>query len=211
MHINSRSSWIFSSSAVVVFASVVLGWTASPLSAQSAATLRSNPTGLMLAGHLNGSALSPEGEEKVESGGGLGLAVGYGFNRMVTLYLGVDGASMNADRPEDDYTLGQADLGVRVHLGGDSRAAVFFLDGALTGRVARYDVAGSNLDISGTGLSLGGGLEYFFSPGFALDVGLKFTFGSFDEISFEGETENIDISATGTRLNLGVSWYPAGK
>jgi len=189
---------------------VLPGWEAPQLAAQTVAATRSNPSGLMLGAHPNGSALSVEDADEVESGGGLGLIVGYGFNRRVTLYLAADGASMNAGGADDAYTLGHGDLGVRIHLGGEARAAVFYLDGAFTGWLARYDIAGSDLDFSGTGFSLGGGLEYFFSPGFALDLGLKFTFGSFDQISYEGETEDIDLGATGSRFNLGVSWYPLG-
>ena len=183
-----------------------------PLSAlaQSAPTPRSSPTGLFLGAHLNGSALSVEDADEVESGGGIGLLVGWGFNRSATIYLGMDGASMSASGEDDAYTLGHGDLGVRVRFGGQEKAALFYLDGAVSGRVARYDIAGSNLDFSGSGITLGGGLEYFFSPAFALDVALKFTFGKFDEASYQGDSETIDVSATSTRFNVGVSWFPTG-
>lgn len=196
--------------ALFVLTVALLGWEAPQVAAQAVPAVRSNPTGVLFGAHLNGSALSVEDADEVESGGGLGLMVGYGFNRRVTVYLAADGASMDAAGADDAYTLGHGDLGVRIHLGGESRAALFYLDGAFSGRVARYDIAGSDLDFSGTGITLGGGLDYFFSPGFALDVGLKLTFGSFDQISYEGETEDIDLGAMSSRFNLGVSWYPAG-
>jgi len=183
-----------------------------PLSAlaQSAPAPRSSPTGLFLGAHLNGSALSVEDGDEVESGGGIGLLVGWSLNRSATIYLGMDGASMSASGEDDAYTLGHGDLGVRVRFGGPEKAALFYLDGAFSGRVARYDFDGSNLDFSGSGITAGGGLEYFFSPAFALDVALKFTFGKFDEASYQGDTESVDVSATSTRFNVGVSWFPMG-
>lgn len=181
-----------------------------PLAGQTAGAVRSNPSGFVLGGHLNGTALDGDDFDEMESGGGLGLLLGYGFNRMVTVYLGVDAASMDAPDMDDAYTFGQGDLGVRLHFGGPSRASVFYLDGAFTTWLARYDILGSDMDVTGTGLTLGGGLEYFFSPGFALDVGLKFTAGNFDEVRFEGDSESMDLDARSTRFNLGVVWYPGG-
>lgn len=199
-------------SILVLSAAAVLGLVLSPctLEAQTTDALRSNPTGFVLGAHLNGTALDGDDFDEVESGGGVGILVGYGFTRMVTVYLGADAASMDAPDMDDAYTFGQGDLGVRLHFGGPARAAVFYVDGAFTTWLARYDIAGSDMDATGTGFTLGGGLEYFFSPGFALDVGLKVTSGNFDEVSYEGDTESMDLDATSTRFNLGVTWYPGG-
>jgi len=189
---------------------LLMGAPSRPLAAQTAGVVRSNPIGLVLGAHLNGSALDGDDFDEMESGGGLGLLVGYGFNRMFTLYLQADGASMDAPDMDDAYSLGQGDLGLRLHFGDPTRSAIFYLDGAFTAWLARYDILGSDMDVTGTGFTLGGGLEYFFSPGFALDVGLKFTVGNFDEVSYEGDSESMDLDANSTRFNLGVSWYPAG-
>lgn len=181
-----------------------------PLAAQNAGTMRSNPVGLVLGAHLNGTALDGDDFDEMESGGGLGLRLGYGFNRMFTLYLQADGASMDAPDMDDAYTFGQGDLGLRLHFGDPTRSAIFYLDGAFTAWLARYDILGSDMDVTGAGFTLGGGLEYFFSPAFALDAGLKFTVGNFDEVSYEGDSESVDLDANSTRFNVGVSWYPAG-
>jgi hypothetical protein len=68
-----------------------------------------------------------------------------------------------------------------------------------------------SLDIYGNGVSIGGGFQYFFSPGFALNTGLDWTFGTFSDVEFSGRsTDDLDLKATTARLNLGLMWYPGG-
>lgn len=178
--------------------------------AQTVELPRSRPVGIMFGAHLNGSALNLEDADEVESGGGVGFVVGYGFTRSVTVYVGVDGTVTESAAGEADNAMLHADLGARLRFGPQDRAALFYLDGAWSARVAETDLLGPSVDLGGAAYTLGFGLEYFFSPGFALDLGAKFSFGEFQEISLEGEEEEVDQGGITTRAILGVSWYPTG-
>jgi hypothetical protein len=178
--------------------------------AQTTDPPRSNPVGIMLGAHLNGSALNLEDADEVESGGGAGFVLGYGFNRTVTVYVGVDGTILDSAAEEQDNAMLHADFGVRLHFGPEEKAALFYLDAAWSARVAQTDLLGPSVDLGGAAYTLGFGVEYFFSPGFALDLGAKFSFGEFQEISLEGAEEEIDQDGLTTRAIVGVSWYPRG-
>lgn len=75
--------------------------------------VRSETSGLMLNGHLNGSAVSVEDSDDIENGGGLGLAVGWGFSPSWMIYAAGDGASISGAGSSQDYSLGHFDLGIR--------------------------------------------------------------------------------------------------
>lgn len=175
----------------------------------------SKTTGFLLGAHLNASSLniSPdEGEDETYSGGGLGFTIGYGFSNLLTLYLNVDGAALEDDG--DEFTLGQADLGARFSFGGGARRLVPYLDVALSGISAQDEIETGegdvDIELRGGAFTFGGGLEYFFSPRFALDAGLKISVGSFTEAEIDGETidDLDDNTATTARINIGVSFRP---
>jgi len=176
----------------------------------SAAQEKSNPTGFHLGARLNGSSIKFEGDNTKESGGGGGLAIGYGINRKVTLYAEGVGASVEMADFNESYTLAHFDLGVRLNFGGVARSTLGFVNLALTGRAAAIDLLGSPFSISGAGLTVGGGVAFFLDPSTSIDLGLKWTGGTFTEAEYRGVTETIDVSATSARFDIGLSWW-AGR
>jgi opacity protein-like surface antigen len=178
--------------------------------AQSAAPAADNSKihGFMVGVHLNGSAIQPDGGD-TESGGGLGLRLGYGVSNHVTLYAEGDGASVDYANTPGSYTLAHVGLGVRGTFRGARAKLRPFVEGALMGVGAADTEDGSDVLISGGGLQVGGGLEYFFSRHVALDMGLTFGPGSFNKATVDGETSDIDkLNFTSSRFNLGVSFHP---
>lgn len=195
---------------------------AAPLAAQSTApggAPASSSKGLFLGAHLNGSAIRADdlGDES-ETGGGLGLQLGYGFTSQLALVLDATGALIGSD--DEEATLGHFDIALRYAFTGQSRRVVPFLELGYSGVAVRQDDAAlegvpgtGELTLTGAGFTLGGGIQYYVSPKVALGVGLKWTTGELDTAEFEGEKiEGLGIDATSTRLNLGVTWYPmAGR
>ncbi len=179
-----------------------------PAAAQADA-VRSDPSGFHLGAFLNGSALTIEDEDDTESGGGLSLELGYGFNRTFSLYAKGTGAAVEYADFDDTYQLGHFDLGARVNLGGPQRSVLGFLVGGISGRAAVLDL-GEDLTLTGLGPTLGGGVSVFLNPSFALEGGLLFTFGEFTEAEYSGFTEDVEIGATSARLDLGIHWW-AGR
>ena len=171
------------------------------------AQVSSDPTGFHLGARLNGSAIQYENDNETESGGGLGLAIGYGFNRTVTLYAEGAGATVDMIGANDTYTLAHFDLGLRLNLGGEARSTLGFVSLGLSGRAAVLDLQGDPFSIAGGGLTVGGGVAFFLNPSASIDLGFKWTGGSFTEAEYRGLTETIDVSATSARFDVGFSWW----
>lgn len=88
-----------------------------------------------------------------------------------------------------------------------------YFDAAYSGQAAVWEEAtwegrgsGSDLAVSGAGAMLGGGLDYFMSPAVSIGVGLSATFGTFNQIEYEGQTQEIDMTAA--RFEVGLLLYP---
>ena len=177
------------------------------LAAPATAEAQSTTEGFHFGANLHGAAIHYESDGEPESGPGLGLELGYGVSRMVTLYLEVSGANVETYDGRDSYSLGHADLGVRLNLGGPERSVLGYFVGALNGRAANIRIAGDPFEITGAGLTLGGGLLVFLNRSAALDFGLRWTGGSFSDAEYRGRTESIDLSANSARLNIGFAWW----
>lgn len=74
--------------------------------------VRSPATGFTIGGGLLGTAVSTNFDNTTvtENGGGLNLELGWGFTPRLTAFLGINGSTIDSDI---EYTLGQADLGLR--------------------------------------------------------------------------------------------------
>jgi opacity protein-like surface antigen len=193
---------------------------AAPLAAQEpspAGIRRSTTSKLFFETTLNHSTIDvPDLSEGRESGAGIALRLGYGFTGKVAGVVDLTTASMQSDG--DKYTLAQADIGVRYHFSNASRRLVPFIDAAVTVLIASQEnvvldpddpTLAGDLDISGTGFTVGGGLLYFLGPQWALNGGFKYTRGSFDEVTFgDLSISGLSFDANSTRLNFGVSWFP---
>lgn len=185
--------------------------------AAPAAAQESTTRGLNLGFYLEAASLSVEGSEE-ESGGGAGLRAGYGFNRILTLYLEADGVSVestNSDRFQGQWSLAHVDLGARIHFASTLRWWVPYLDVAVGGRAASVkDVEvngqpGGDVNISGGSFSFGGGLSAYLKETLALDIGLKFSTGEFNEIQIGSlSIKNLDIDAKSGRFRVGLVWWP---
>lgn len=191
---------------------------ATPLLSAAQSSNPSKTEKLYLNFHLNANNLKVEDADAV-GGGGLGIEAGYGFSRLFTLFLSIDGATMNAGNfpgdnndEDEEFGLGFVELGGQFNFRTGKPAAIPYAEAALTAQAAIFDPdQGGDITFTGGGISLGGGLKYFVSKTLALDLGLAFTFGNFDEVEIGNETIDIDQNSTTTRLNFGLSWFPFNK
>ena len=183
---------------------------------------RSTTEGWTFGFDLGGAAISLEHKPN-DRAGLVGARVGYGLNRIVTLYLSA--YETDVDVPEfdafDKVTFGHIDLGVRLHLANSRRRWVPYGDLAVTlwpvsdvlknGERTTTDFGGR------ANSSLGGGLAIYLSEAWALDVNVKRSTGGFKDvevgnISGGGSSEHshtfLDIWAESVRFTVGVSWWP---
>jgi opacity protein-like surface antigen len=187
--------------------------------ADSAAAQQSTTRGFTVGLHATGATLDPEGagNDREEAGGG-GIFLGYGVNRRITIFIQGDGAkfdNLTTDNVKGDWTIGHFDLGVRFNFANSLRKWVPFLQAALGYRAVDVDspivdlIARNELSITGAGLTLGGGVDFYFNESWALDLQLLWTGGEFNTIRVDNiSVSGLDFDATSSRLNLGVSWWP---
>ena len=147
---------------------------------------------------------------------GLDLRLGYGINSTTTLFVGIggyDAEGQEEDLLREDYSAGLFELGAKFHFGKKMKNPIFYAEAALQGAVADYseDV---EFTLSGGGIGLGGGVLFYIGDVFAIDVGLKGSWGSINDVDLGGVSFDIsdeDFGYRFSRLSVGVAWYPFRK
>lgn len=164
------------------------------------------------------SIRSDDLNSRTESGPGIAGLLGWGITKNIALALDVSGAQISS--VDGNYNLGHADIGARWHFV-NRTAFVPFVDVGYAGRalmkrdVTLTDALGNTstgtLTYMGAGLSYGGGLQYFVTPGVAFGGSFKWTTGRFSEVRFENLTvQDLQLDASSARFNMGFTWYPMG-
>ena len=189
-------------------------------SIQPAPHARTNTSGFMFGLSFDASSIrSDDLNSSRESGPGAAALLGWGVTKNFAIILDASGARISS--LAGDYDLGHVDLGGRWHFVNRS-AFVPFVEVGYAGRVATKqdailsDEQGNtytgDLSILGGGVSFGGGLEYFVTPGIALGGAFKWTTGQFTQVKFDNVTvDGLRVDATSARFNMGFTWYPMGK
>jgi hypothetical protein len=190
----------------------MLGLTAGPLSGQKSTT-----RGLNLGFHLQAASLAVQ-DGASDGGAGAGFRIGYGLNRIITIYFELDGISVDSEGSDEfqgTWSLAHTDFGARFHFASTLRSWVPYLEVALGGRAATVSDATSNgnevgdINFLGGSFSFGGGIYLYFTETFGMDVGLKLTGGEFDEVDLGPILlDDLDIDATSTRFKIGIVWWP---
>ena len=188
-----------------------LALSAAPLAAQAPAA--SSTKGFFIGAHLNGSSVTVEADEdETSSGGGAGLQLGYGFSPRIALFI--DGT---AAQLEDEVVLAHFDIGVRYAFTSPTRRWVPSIEAAFSGRAlaeedAEFEGETADVSLSGSGFTVGLGLQYYTAPSWAIGAGVKWTSGEFSSLKVDNVTvDGFEIDATSTRFNVGVTWYPQAR
>lgn len=170
--------------------------------------------------HLNGAAIQLDEDEgtDAENGIGGGLILGFGFSEQFSLFLRGDGANISEDNDtgeDDTFTLVNLDLGGRYTFGSTAAALLPYAQVGFSGTGLGFQLTdgteSGDIVFTGASLFLGGGLEYFFTPKAALNVGLDVGKGRFTAVSVDGgDPEDLDEEQdfTTSRLSIGVSFRP---
>lgn len=183
-----------------------------PLHAQQSTT-----RGFNLGVQLQGAAIVFQNDRE-DSGGGIGIRAGYGFNRIVTAFLEIDGAAIDVANSPDltgDWAMAHVDIGARFHFANALRRWVPYLEAAFTSRVVGVNEGTANgntvrdVSFNGGAFTGGGGLNIYLSRTVALDVNLKVSGGEFTNVNVGAvSVGGLDIDAASRRLGLGVVWWP---
>jgi hypothetical protein len=162
-----------------------------------------------------------DGEFKTNFGMGAGVTLGYGFTRTLTAFASLDVAKQkfaNTDYDNATFGLGHLEAGLRANMPLGSPATIPYLSASVGRRGVGahvYDtVAEEEYDMSLSGMTygIGAGVERFFSPTMALDLGVSANFGKFDKFKSDNESATAEVNGSRTiRLRVGVNWRPGAR
>jgi opacity protein-like surface antigen len=180
----------------------------------------STSRGWSLGAHLQGTSLTVEGSD-ASSGGGLGLRLGYGFNRIVTGFVHIDGSEIDVisgSAVSGAWTLAHAEVGARFHFANSLRRWVPYLETSVGGRSVSIEdavVDGEELgkvSFNGAAFTVGAGLSTFLTRRLALDASMKWTGGEFTEVDVGSLSQrDLDIDAASFRFGVGFIWWPSRR
>jgi opacity protein-like surface antigen len=162
-----------------------------------------------------------DGEFKTDLGMGAGVMLGYGFSRTITAYASLDIAKQrfaNTDYADATFGLSHIEAGVRANVPLGTAVTVPYVSASIGRRSLGARVYDTVLEreydmtISGTSYGVGAGVEHFFSPTMALDLGVSANFGRFDHYDADGEKATGDVNGSRTiRMRIGVNWRPGAR
>lgn len=158
-----------------------------------------------------------EGTWGTAMGGGLGIMVGYDLNHSVMGFASFDVARQGSgvNYMTGSFGLVHAELGVRASLSRSNPQMVPYALAAIGRRAVGARITDNedgeqyDLTLSGTMLTLGGGLQYQLSHRVAFDGGAEFGIGAFNHVDDDGDLYTIQVnSSTSIRLRAGITWRP---
>jgi hypothetical protein len=162
-----------------------------------------------------------DGEFKTDMGMGAGVMLGYGFSRTLTTYASLDIAKQkfaNTDYGNSTFGLGHIEAGVRANVPLGTSSTLPYLSASIGRRSLGAHVEDTVLErdydmtISGMSYGVGAGVEHFFSPAMALELGVAANFGRFDKYDGDGEKATADVNGSRTiRMRVGVNWRPGAR
>ncbi len=181
----------------------------------------STTRGFSVGVHALGTSLTTDNNDP-RNGGGLSLRLGYGFNRIITGFVHIDGSEIEIPSGQAPgtgiagaWSMGHAEIGARFHFANSLRRWVPYLEtsaGARAVSVSDASVNGQNagkVTFNGGAFTVGGGLSTFFRRTTAFDVSLKWTGGEFTEVDLGSVAlRNLEIDASSFRLGIGIIWWP---
>jgi opacity protein-like surface antigen len=185
---------------------VCAAFSASPAAAQLGAgtnPVRSDTRGLGIGMQINRIGVeSGDGSTRVP-GAGLGLTLSYGMTDNVSLF----------GRANMGYRTSQLDVGARYRFASPSSALRPYLEAGVTrlGAISSgqpIEGPSESLRSWGLGATAGAGVEYHFSPRFAVDLGVTHTRGRFSEPRTPYEGAAFAETFSSNRMQMGFTWRP---
>jgi hypothetical protein len=181
---------------------------ASPATAHAQDKSRSQ--GFFVGGSYEGNGITVDDAESTESGSGFGVTFGYGFTRYLALYGQFSGASIESE--DGDYGLGHFDIGTRVHFRAPAKTVVPFIQAGLSSRTLRQDFGPEEVEASGFGFAVGGGINAHFKPALAFTAGATWSIGDIGDFKVNGAAVDSDsVGMTSARVHVGIIWFVQSK
>ena len=145
-------------------------------------------------------------------GVGGGLRIGYGLNQRFEIFARYDRNTFKIQKEWEKYGTSVAGAGLRVNFGGTLQALRPYLEAGFSSINLVIDPVLFNGNIveyrlKGPALAVGGGLNYFISPNFAIQANALGTFGKFNTFQIDGRGIEDRPDARTLRFSLGISYF----
>jgi len=145
-------------------------------------------------------------------GVGGGIRIGYGLNQRFEIFARYDRHTFKVKNEWNKYGTSNAGAGLRVNFGGTLQALRPYLEAGFSSINLVIDPVLFNGNIveyrlKGPALAVGGGLNYFISPNFAIQANALGTFGKFNTFQIDGRGIEDRPDARTLRFSLGISYF----
>jgi len=136
----------------------------------------------------------------LDTGAGLGIRAGYGFNRYFAIEGSLFGSShkSNLGIVDQDFSGATLDAKVNFPLTGHSFEPYLLLG------VGHYELGDSSGKFKGTGSQFGVGIDFYLMPELSLDTGLTWRRITFDSNDFGVAA---DVNARVTTFDVGLTYH----
>jgi opacity protein-like surface antigen len=141
-----------------------------------------------------------------EDGGGIEFKFGYSFNPVFSLELSLAGANHDTSNPAIDAEFGT--LRVFGHYRFRPRHPLRpYVKAGLGGYTVRLEEQSTTVEITGSGVAFGGGLDYFFSRHFSLGIDYVLNVIEYDKAELMVNTLSVstEIEEDGVQSTLGLA------
>ncbi len=159
---------------------------------------------------------SPEGSVFIEEdGGGAVFSLGYRFSDSFPVRIVVSGAAHETTNPEFDFVFSSVMIEA-AYLFDSGLGLRPYLFGGIGGYSMKARQNGLSIESTGPGADFGGGLFYFLSEHFALDLALRFDVINWEKnvAELRGDSGDVVIVETpvdeegaAAKILLGGSWW----
>ena len=145
-------------------------------------------------------------------GVGGGLRIGYGFNQRFEIFARYDRYTFKFKNEWNKYSISNVGAGLRVNFGGTLQALRPYLEAGFSNINLVIDPVLFNGNIveyrlKGPALAMGGGVNYFISPNFAIQANVLGTFGKFNTFQIDSRGIEDRPDARTLRFSLGISYF----
>jgi opacity protein-like surface antigen len=145
-------------------------------------------------------------------GVGGGLRIGYGLNQRFEIFARYDRHTFKIKNDWEQYGTSNAGAGLRVNFGGTLQALRPYVEVGFSSINLKIDPVlfnGRIVDyrLKGPALAVGGGVNYFISPNFAVQAAAAGTFGKFTTFQINGDGIEDRPDARTLRFSLGISYF----
>jgi hypothetical protein len=99
-----------------------------------------------------------------------------------------------------------------VHFRAPAKTVVPYIQAGLSSRAVNQDFGSDDIEASGFGLAIGGGINAHFNPALAFNAGVVWSLGNISNFKVNGSSVDLDSTGlTTARVQVGIVWFPQQK